>query len=238
MNKSILSQILALGASFLFASVSSAAPIRFTVNATADIYNTTPPATYPGDAAVDFVVAPNTTGFRIAIDPFDSVSFNGHANNNDADGVGAAPGSSSNTGSTTLSGITALHAGYLVGVFTGAGMLPKPASLDYTVTGTAFTSYAPLLQQVFFIGDGLTGDGVGAGQDFYVPTGATALYLGFADAAGYNGAPGAYDDNSGSLSGFVIFATDINPGRRVPEPEELALLGLGALVAGLIRRRR
>jgi hypothetical protein len=62
-----------------------------------------------------------------------------------------------------------------------------------------------------------------------VPTGATTLYLGFADANGFNGAPGWYNDNTGALS-VTVAAT--------PLPAALPLVagGLGAL--GLLGWRR
>ena len=50
--------------------------------------------------------------------------------------------------------------------------------------------------QVFFIGDGLTGDESGFAQQFFVPVEATTLYLGIADACGCHGdANGCYADN-------------------------------------------
>ena len=77
-----------------------------------------------------------------------------------------------------------------MGVFetaTGPAGGPPPATLDFTVIGTSFASLSPALNQVFYIGDGLTGDGSGSVQQFIVPLGATRLYLGCADAGGYNG---------------------------------------------------
>jgi hypothetical protein len=53
------------------------------------------------------------------------------------------------------------------------------------------------LGQVFFIGDGLTNDGVR--QIFKVPANATRLFLGVADGMGFVGRPGAYEDNDGSF---------------------------------------
>jgi hypothetical protein len=101
-----------------------------------------------------------------------------------------------------ISGITMPGAGALVGVFapadapTGA----PPASLDFTSMGTAFNTLSPALYQTFFIGDGLTGDGSGLVQQFNVPVGATRLFLGLSDAPGFDGNPGAYDDNFGSFT--------------------------------------
>ena len=123
---------------------------------------------------------------------------------NDADGVvisgsGDYPAVSYSGPYGGLSGIRQPGAGALVGVFeTATGPVgPAPATLDFTVMGTNFTTLAPALNQVFYIGDGLTGDGSGAVQQFNVPAGATRLLLGCADACSYNGSPGCYSDNSG-----------------------------------------
>jgi hypothetical protein len=72
--------------------------------------------------------------------------------------------------------------GFLVGVFlndsepTGSG----PSALDFT-NNTSFAELSPQLNQTFFIGDGLTGSGLGNIQRFLVPEQATRLFLGFAD---------------------------------------------------------
>jgi hypothetical protein len=57
-----------------------------------------------------------------------------------------------------------------------------------------------VLNQVFFIGDGLTGTGSGSRQTFNVPADATELWLGYVDGGGYEGPPADYGDNVGSLS--------------------------------------
>jgi len=41
--------------------------------------------------------------------------------------------------------------------------------------------------------------GTGKGKQIEVPPTATRLYMGFADAYNFTGAPGAYDDNEGEL---------------------------------------
>lgn len=74
---------------------------------------------------------------------------------------------------------------------------PAPPRLDFT-NNHNFNDLSPQLRQSFFIGDGHT-DG-GALQTFHIPVGATRLYLGFADASNFNGTPGFYTDNAGSLS--------------------------------------
>lgn len=118
---------------------------------------------------------------------------------NDADGVGSA-GSLNVLADESNSGIQAPVAGFLAGVFeAGPPTGAPPATLDFTTIGTNFPSLSPVLQQLFFIGDGLTGDGSGSVQIFYVPTGAESLYFGIPDACYYNGSPSCYRDNKGAL---------------------------------------
>ena len=110
-----------------------------------------------------------------------------------------------------LSGYTGPYSG-LVGVFIGAGPpTATPSSLSFGTPGErSFVTLAPELQQVFFIGDGLTGVGTGAVQTFYAPTGATRLYLATYDSISF--------DNVGALQ------VEITP---VPAPPSVVLLGLG-----------
>jgi len=70
----------------------------------------------------------------------------------------------------------------LAGVFLGPSLPtanPAPSSIDFgpAGVGTNFLSLDPMLQQAFFIGDGLTGNGTGEVQTFVVPAGATRLFL-------------------------------------------------------------
>ena len=51
---------------------------------------------------------------------------------------------------------------------------------------------SPALGQPFFIGDGLTGTGAGATQDFIIPAGATGFYLGTMDGAQWTGNSGQF----------------------------------------------
>jgi hypothetical protein len=89
----------------------------------------------------------------------------------------------------------------LLGVFTnGNPSGAAPADYDYS-NGTNQSSFAPSLNQVFYIGDGLTGTGSGPSQSFLVPDTATELWLGIADTDDYgNGPPGGYDNNTGSFA--------------------------------------
>jgi hypothetical protein len=85
-----------------------------------------------------------------------------------------------------------------------------PASLDFNTIGTDFPSLSPVLQQLFFIGDGLTGDGTGSVQVFYVPSGAKSLYLGITDACNGTGQPSCYGDNTGDF--IVSYAISTTSG--------------------------
>jgi hypothetical protein len=114
----------------------------------------------------------------------------------------------------------------LVGVFLNddnpANSSP-PAWINYSATPTSSSGFSPGLAQVFFIGDGLTGNGTGVAQNFLAPAGATRLYLAYADGFVFHGAPGYYDDNSGALT-VTVMSSD------VPEPSTLAMVVGGALV--------
>ncbi|MBK6728601.1 MAG: hypothetical protein IPG63_15485 [Xanthomonadales bacterium] len=86
---------------------------------------------------------------------------------------------------------------FLVGVFP---VDPKPeveVEAGVAPETDSEARIAPKANQVFVIGDGKTADG--QLQSFVKPEGATTLYLGFADAGGFYGEPGAYEDNVGYL---------------------------------------
>jgi hypothetical protein len=210
-----------------FATLGHAAVL--TVQATDNIYGagqSSPPGggTLPGSIAV-------TPGQSLTITSTGSISYNGGGNYNDPDGIGSASGEGINA-TNGFSGITNDHAGVLLGLFVGA-TLPvdnsnPPPTLTYTDATTNFASASPLLNQVFLIGDGLTGDGTGATQTFIVPANATQLYFGFADAGGYYGNPSSYDDNLGSFSTTVT---------GTPEPASLGILAVVGLPL-LAKRRR
>jgi uncharacterized repeat protein (TIGR01451 family) len=95
----------------------------------------------------------------------------------------------------------------LIGVFLGPNqpnLSPAPGTLDFsTAASRNFTTLSPVLQQTFFIGDGLTSSN--QVQEFVVPTGATRLFLGTMDGFGWF-------NNSGAFSVVVNSATPAEPG--------------------------
>ena len=136
-----------------------------------------------------------------------------------------------------ISGIT--FAGrelFLVGVFLDNNIPSGPGPANWTYS-TNFadnaTQFWPGIGQVFAIGDGLTGgpnDPPGVIQTFNIPVTATRLFFGFADATGFVGTPGMFNDNTGSVSGNV----NLSP---APAPEPGTLLGLGLGFAWLVLLR-
>lgn len=117
-----------------------------------------------------------------------------------------------------IAGFTNAPVDALVGVFLNGG-LPTlnvaPGVLDFSSP-----TLTPLLQQIFFIGDGSLGA-------ITVPTGATRLYLGAVDGFGWYNNTGAINVTVNTLSG-------------VPEPAgwTLMLAGFGGLGMAIRARRR
>jgi hypothetical protein len=89
-------------------------------------------------------------------------------------------------------------------VFTGdsAPTGTAPATLDFT-NDEGYSTISPQIGQLFYVGYGTYGSGGSEQQDYVAPSGATHLYLGFADAYNVSGSPGWYGDNAGSLSATV-----------------------------------
>lgn len=116
----------------------------------------------------------------------------------------------------------------LLGVFLDDGnpsLSPAPASLNFHSTGNVaggpdYLTLAPLLKQVFFIGDGLTS--TGTIQEIVPPPGASRMFLGTMDGQ-------QWSNNSGS---FDVVVTAV-----VPEPC-YANIVLIVTVATLLRKLR
>src|SRR5262245_59930269 len=119
-----------------------------------------------------------------------------------------------------MSDVTA-PADALMAVFLGPlqpSLSGAPGSLDFSTTVSRdYVTLSPMVQQVFFIGDGLTSGGVR--QQIEIPVGATRLFLGGMDGEGWY-------NNIGSFSVTVV-----------PEPHTLTLVTLG-IGAFLFRLRK
>lgn len=176
-----------------------------------------------GGALPVLVSLPGGTGREITFQVSgNALSCCGTAGPHDADGGTGLATSISST--TEISGIQ--HSSrniFLTGVFLSDDPAtgPAPARLRYFepfdapviptsgATSTRLSEYlAPLLQQTFFIGDGVPAAGLSA-QRFRVPDGATRLFLGFADGLNLGdprlgtpspAIPGFYGDNTGTLT--------------------------------------
>lgn len=139
---------------------------------------------------------------------------------------------------TALGGISGYLGpqGALAGVFL-SDAIPisgAPGTLDFSPGGLGldFLSLTPELGQIFYIGDGKTA--ADFFQTFIAPTGATRLVLGIPDGFGFNGPPGAYDDNDGSYR--IRLGINEIP-TEVPEPGNLALLLIGLASLWFGRKR-
>ncbi|HEY1130655.1 MAG TPA: PEP-CTERM sorting domain-containing protein [Roseateles sp.] len=153
--------------------------------------------------------------------------------------LSGADGYSGSTNVLPLNGLSGIFGNTqlgLVAVFTSEADpfgQTAPASLNWNASTQAGTQ-SPLLNQVFFVGDGHAGLNKPAGQllSFVAPAGATRLYIGFADSYSFSGLPGYYSDNRGELNYTLTLSAP------VPEPASalLALAGVGLLVA--TRRRQ
>ena len=148
------------------------------------------------------------------------------------------PGSSSISSFGGISGYLGTQ-GALVGVFL-TNSIPNgaaPPRLDFSTTGlgTDFLSLTPALQQVFYIGNGVTSGNVF--QQFVAPAGATRVFLGITDAFGFNGAPGAFDDNDGSYR-IRVGINELPTPTAVPEPASMTLVGMGIGALAYARKRR
>lgn len=135
---------------------------------------------------------------------------------------------------------------FLVGVFldsstpTGPGpFTPTFVSTGGTYNADTDTSFAAFFTgQVFYIGDARTGFNNAGGtlQTWAVPTNATRLFLGFADAFdNFVGPWGGYSDNTGALNVTVSVQNPV--GAPVPEPNTVMLLGFILIGLAYFRKR-
>jgi hypothetical protein len=92
------------------------------------------------------------------------------------------------------------RAHHLAGVFLTDAEPVDPAPTPLFIDDVSFGGVTPQVGQIFFVGDGLTGEGTGATQSFQVPDSATRLFLGYMDCFFPCTVPGGYSDNSGVVS--------------------------------------
>jgi hypothetical protein len=107
---------------------------------------------------------------------------------------------------------------YLTGVFLDDSEPADPAPEAIIFSSIDFPELSPALRQIFFVGDGWTGQESGALQVFHIPDGATRLFLGYQDRCSTSpNVPGCYDDNSGLVTGMVTFSvpTSAIPGSNL-----------------------
>ncbi|MFY8070182.1 MAG: PEP-CTERM sorting domain-containing protein [Pirellula sp.] len=166
------------------------------------------------------------SGLNISQATYLSFSATGSASYNGSTYYGSDGGPLFTRGSENgISGIRVTTSA-LIGVFLDSQLpttSPAPSDLNFEVLTRDFLTLSPELKQVFFIGDGRTSSSVI--QKFYVPNGATRLFLGTADGSGWYNNGGGFNTNITSYSQAAV-----------PEPTSMAIFGLGAL--GLAYRSR
>jgi hypothetical protein len=110
-----------------------------------------------------------------------------------------------------------------LGVFLGPSqpnLSAAPSALDFSSSASRdYLSLTPALQQVFFMGDGLTSGS--SAQTIVAPPGATRLFLGTMDGFSWNNNVGSFD-------------VTLN---AVPEPTSVLFLCLGLIGVEGVRRR-
>lgn len=212
--------------------------VSYTVPGTASIYQI---FGHPGNPGGDYGPASDAllttfaagSGNAFTVTAAGLVSCCSNAPNIPPDGGSGGMSVGGANGLSSLSGNTLIP---LVGVFTTEtdpfGGTP-PAALAFDASNPL--SLSPLLNQVFYIGDGRSGfnNSLGALLTFTAPTNATRFYVAGIDAFGFNGLTGYYNDNQGSWDVTINLAA-------VPEPSTWAimLLGFGAAGGAMRARRR
>lgn len=203
------------------------------VDAKANIhgFGVSAPAPSGGGGGINAVTIPLNpgTGRTLTLSAAGSAWWGNSAGGNGPDG-GFFNAATNISALGPISGFSAPRTGHLLGLFLAGDPTGNPAPANYPYPDAASmtaASFTPEIQQIFFIGDGLTGEGAGDVQTFFVPDSATSLVLGIADAFAFSGQPGWYSDNTGGYE--VAYSV-------VPTPGSIALAGLGGLIAS--RRRR
>ena len=132
---------------------------------------------------------------------------------------------------TGIAGAGSVRANGLVGVFLDASDPGTVAPVPLSFASLNFASLSPRLRQIFWIGDGLTGTGIGSVQQFVIPVGATRLFLGSVDGFGWKG-------NTGKFIVTINGLDTVGGGGGIPEPATWAMMLLGFGLIGTTLRRR
>jgi hypothetical protein len=230
MIKKTLSSLI-LGAA-LIGAPAHAATVTVSVDGTNDPFLAGAPngATALSDTAPAQSPTLALTGFDttqvITFSAIGGFNFGGGVPSPTADGDGGS--GDMNPGQLGISGPQGIVFNGLVGVFLDDSVPGgvAPAQLN---SGTTFTTLSPGLRQIFWIGDGLTGTGVGSVQQFFAPSGATRLFLGAADGFGWY--------NNSGVSEVTINYTPLRV-IGVPEPSTWAMIIAGFGIVGAAMRRR
>lgn len=218
------------------AASAGAATVVVDVTGTSNPYLAGKPDGYVccGDSAPDASPLLALTGFDtsevITFSAIGGFNFGGGAPATSADGDGGDANLPDFT-TTGIAGADGVRYNALVGVFLdAAGPVANAPPARFAAGQQGAATIAPLLNQIFWIGDGLTGTGSGAVQQFFAPSGATRLYLGSTDGFGWY--------NNSGVSRVTINYTPAAAG-AIPEPATWAMLILGfSGVGALVRRCR
>lgn len=200
MQHKVLFRIAPLAA-FIAVCANGQAPVTVAVPAMANIFAAGQPSAFSGilPPVVTFAAGSAVSVTVVAVG---KVTLGGGEPYSGPAGI-PFPGGTDLTSINGLSGIIAKNRGFfLTGVFlddsTPAGS--GPPVLNFTGAEN-FTTLRPLLFQTFFVGNGGSGPSSSpTRKTFYVPAGATRLFLGIADGCVLaNGPPGCYEDNAGEF---------------------------------------
>lgn len=109
---------------------------------------------------------------------------------------------------------------------------PPGSTITNSIAGGTVGTYTSTNGSAFaLVGTYLNGSPftIGSNDTITIPFGVTTLYLGFADASGFQGPSGYYQDNAGSLQVTIS---------AVPEPTTWAMMLLGFCGLGFLAYRK
>jgi len=180
-----------------------------------------------GDTApLNAPVAPNVTiaaGEAVQISGVGLVGTGGSTPNLGPDGSTSTDTTYQPTTGTGIAQITGPRSG-LVGVFIGNSLNFQnvPPSVDYSGGARDIPVVTPMLQQPFFIGSGVTSDGLT--RTWIAPSGSTRLYIGVLDAATAR--------NTGSFTATVSLVPQPDIPTNPVRVSSVAQIGLAGAVTG------